>query len=198
MRKFTGFTLLEILIALLIFSILSLILTSGLHTVIQTQSRAEVKAKRLRELQMALLILSRDIEQAIARPVTNAYGREEAAFVGESTYFTFTHTGVLQRSRYEFHKKGLYRIVWPVLDVAAESKQRPSTRRLLNGVTALRFEYLGHDGHFTSEWQGLGDHPLPRAIRVYLTLTHWGKMSQLYLVPAEVSSKGNQGVGDKK
>src|SRR5437762_2019018 len=88
-----GFTLLEILIALFIFTILSFLLTAALRTVINAQSGTEDKALRLRELQMILLTMSRDIEQTVNRPITNAVGKEEAAFVGTENGFVFTHTG---------------------------------------------------------------------------------------------------------
>src|SRR5580658_4658271 len=120
-RSAFGFTLLEILIALFIFSILSLMMVGGLRSVINAQSGGEDKAERLRNLQMVILIMSRDIEQAINRPELNAAGQEEAAFLGTPQMMTFTHVGfanptgavarsTLQRTGYSFNEDTLIRL----------------------------------------------------------------------------------------
>src|SRR5690242_2240764 len=93
-NKNGGFTLLEILIALFIFTILSLMLASALHNVIGIQTATENNADRLRKLQIVLLIMSRDIEQTVNRPVMGVNGKEEIAFRGTPLKFEFTHTGL--------------------------------------------------------------------------------------------------------
>ncbi|RDI38062.1 type II secretion system minor pseudopilin GspJ [Aquicella lusitana] len=196
--KQRGFTLLEILIALFIFTILSLILANALHNVITIQSGTERNAERLRELQMVLLVMSRDVEQAVNRPIVNASGKEEAAFIGTPHSFTFTHTGFanptgellrsnLQRTRYDWNRGSLRRGVWPSLDAAPDAK--PHARTLLNNVEAARFEYLDQNGRPHAGWpvQGQTSQPLPRAVRISLTISQWGKLSQLYVISAEPS-----------
>ena len=198
-RIISGFTLLEILIALFIFTILSLILVSALRTVINAQSGTEDKAERIRKLQMVLLIMSRDIEQAVNRPIINANGKEEAAFVGTPKHFEFTHAGfanptgvlarsTLQRTGYGWNDNSLLRLTWPVLDQAPETQAHK--RVLLNDVTEAHFQYLDKNGRFQDVWplEGEENPPLPRGIRVYLTIAHWGKMSQFYLIPAQASN----------
>lgn len=195
----SGFTLLEILIALFIFSIVSLMLVGGLHTVINAQTGTETKAERLRELQMTLLVMSRDIEQAVNRPIVNADGKEEAAFVGNENNFQFTHLGYantpytkthgsLQRTGYAFNENLLSRLTWPALDQAPKTKAE--IRPLLN-VTEVRFQYLDQQGHFRDKWPMDDDtsQPLPRAVRINLTIPHWGKITQLYLIPADFAKK---------
>src|SRR5262249_3778215 len=89
-----GFTLLEILIALFIFTILSMMLASALHNVINIQARTENNAERLRKLQMGLLVFSRDIEQAVNRKVVNSSGKDESPFTGSRLSVAFTHAGL--------------------------------------------------------------------------------------------------------
>lgn len=198
MKNNAGFTLLEILIALFIFTVLSLIMVGGLRSVINAQTGSENKAARLRQLQMTLLVMSRDIEQAVNRPIVNADGKDEAAFVGEPNSFQFTHTGfanplstlarsTLQRSGYTWNDNSIFRMVWPVLDQAPKTK--PEQRRLLTDVEEAHFQYLDHDGRFYDKWpiEDKTDQPLPRGIRIYLTIAKWGKMSQLYLIPVQKS-----------
>lgn len=197
-RALSGFTLLEILIALFIFSIVSLILAGALRRVIDANTRTTVHAERLNQLQVALLLMSRDVEQAVSRPVFNAAGRPEKEFVGTPTVFAFTHAGSadaagaatrsgLQRTRYEWHDGGLWRVRWNELDQAPTS--RASSRQLLENVTTARFEYLDKDGHFHARWpvDGRSSEILPRAVRIYLTIADWGTISQLYVIAAQLS-----------
>jgi general secretion pathway protein J len=200
--KKNGFTLLEILIALFIFTILSTMLVGALHSVINAQSGSEINAERLRQLQISLLVMSRDVEQTVNRPVVTAAGKEEAAFIGTPREFIFTHTGfanptgtvtrsTLQRTRYGGDDNSLWRMSWSALDQAPQSQ--PHSRRLLTGVASVSFQYLDRDGRFHDNWpvEGEASQPLPRAVRVYLTISQWGKLSQLYVISAQ-ARKTNQ------
>ena len=198
-----GFTLFEILIALFIFSILSLLMATALRSVINAQSGTESSADRLRDLQRALLIMSRDIEQTVDRPVKAASGSEEKAFLGTPTSFTFTHTGIanptgmsghsaLQRARYFYSEKSLWRTTWPVLDQAPQTVAR--SRQLLAGLQEAHFEYLDQDNHFQNNWppEGRDARLLPRAVKIFLTINKWGKITQLYVIPTQVQAEKNE------
>lgn len=202
MLKNRGFTLLEVLIALFIFTIVSIIMVGALHTVFNSQSSTEKKSTRLSELQMALLIMSRDMQQIINRPITNKSGVLESPFIGSKNSVTFTHAGftnplgqlqrsTLQRVHYFLDKENVIRETWPALD------QTPNTfsdkRKLLSMVTQLQFQYLDDKNQFQEEWPDKNNPKiiLPKAIRVVLTLKNWGKISQLYLVPGQNLEKSN-------
>ena len=198
-KKIRGFTLLEIIIALFIFSIVSFIVVSALHNVLTTQSSAEKKADRLAQLQVALLFLSRDLEQTIHRPITNTSGNPEG-FIGKDDMITFTHMGLdnpmnrlqrstLQRTRYQRVNGNLQRLTWQVLDQTSESK--PDTRNLLHDVSALHFDFLDNKNHFQKVWPPT-DQPnaiLPLAVRVTLTIKQWGSISQLYIIAGQPLEK---------
>jgi len=198
-----GFTLLEILIALFIFTVLSMMLASTLHNVINLQSHIEANATRLRKLQMGLLVISRDIKQAVNRPVLNSFGKEENAFIGTPESFTFTHAGfatqasgstnavvrsTLQRTRYVWHTQGIWRMTWETLDQTPES--HPHSRQLLSNVSAAHFQYLDKEGHFSNHWEA--KEALPRAIRVFLTISNWGTLSQLYVISTDQHAKNTR------
>lgn len=194
----SGFTLLEVLIALFIFSILSVLLASALRTVINAQEGSEKHAERLRQVQMALLMLSRDVEQTVNRRIVNSTGREEMAFVGGPNGFIFTRAGfanpmgtvlrsTLQRSRYYWSENTLWRTNWEALDQAPETQS--SNRRLLSDVVLVHFQYLDKDKRFHDIWPLEGDteQVLPRAVKIEMTISSWGKMSQLYVIPVQAS-----------
>ncbi len=188
-----GFTLLEILIAVFIFALVSAICATGLHTVLTSVSATEKRSTQFTELQTALLMLSHDLEQTIHRPIARASNVREG-FIGEPEAIYFTHGGLvnpfaierrstLQRVSYQFNGNTFVRVTWPVLD---RLKEQPEDRRvLLDPVNRLRFDYLDEDNHFQSSWPPDEKHKSisPKAIRVTLVLPKWGKLSQLYLIP---------------
>ena len=189
-----GFTLLEILVALLIFTILSMMLVSGLHSVMNAYTITTQRAERLHQLQLTLLMISRDVEQMINRPIMINSGREEQAFVGDDRSFTFTHLGLsnptgtiarsgMQRTRYSFYDNAVWRVTWPVVDQAPQT--RFNARHLLD-VRQTYFQYLDKNGRFHKRWpvEGQSNESLPRAIRIFLALPQWGEMSELYVIPS--------------
>lgn len=196
-NKDAGFTLLELLVALFIFSILSTILVAALQSVINAYTESEKKADRLRSLQRALLILSRDIEQTTFRPIVNTVGKEEPAFVGTMRGFSFTHFGVgdpsgnaltsaMQRVDYHFSERSLWRTVYRVLDQAPQTQAK--AHPLLENVSVASFQYVDKQQRLHSTWPIEGENnkePLPRAVKINLTIPHWGKLSQLYVISAD-------------
>lgn len=199
MLKNSGFTLLEILIALFIFTIVSMITVSVLHVVLNGQDRTDKQTTRFTELQTTLFIFSRDIEQTINRSITNAKGESEAALTGTSDTLYFTHAGfmnpnaqmtrsTLQRAGYVLNKNSLIRQSWDVLDQAAKSM--PSDRILLHDVLDLRFEYLDEKKRFHDDWppKESKNTGLPYAVRITLTLKNSETLSQLLLIPVRIKT----------
>lgn len=186
-----GFTLIEILVALFIFTLLSMLMLGGLRTVINAQSGSERNSAQLRKMQMVLLMLSRDIEQIVNRPILDATGQEEAAFIGTIHSMQFTHAGFanatgssLQRTGYKFNHEALQRLTWPVLDQAPESM--PHTRTLLTDVTFAEFQYLDSMGSYHNTWPAddLTKEVLPRGVKISMKMAYWGELNQLYLIPS--------------
>ncbi len=66
-RRAGGFTLLELLIALAIFGLLSVMSYSGLKSVLDQHAGTDEAADRLGELQKLYLVMQRDIEQIVPR-----------------------------------------------------------------------------------------------------------------------------------
>lgn len=213
-HKNRGFTLLEILIALFIFTIVAMIMTKSLHSVLSTQSSTEKAAERLTATQMALLLISRDLEQTVDRPISDQEGRIEGAFIGNRNTVTFTHGGFantagssLQRSRYRLEKNQLLRDTWDALDQAPHAT--PHSRLLLNEIKDISFRYLDNKNVFHSYWPQEGENTsapetpptssptspameftqtsnkLPRAVEVKLTFNHGGQLQQIYLLPQQ-------------
>lgn len=202
-QKFSGFTLLEILIALFIFTIVSLILVNALHSILTTQASTEKHAARLSELQMAMTLLSRDLEQTINRPITTVSGGVDPPLMGTEKDVTFTHAGLvnplgelrrstLQRTRYRLGKGVLFRESWEALDQTPYTQL--NTRAILSNVAKISYQYLDQNGNFQVRWPPTtqtSTEPLPHAVKITIELIDLGSITQLYLVPEQKFDKLN-------
>lgn len=188
MRKpMHGFTLVEILVALFIFSILSLVMANGLHRLLQVQGEVNQQAQGLRDLQLVMVHLSRDVSSAIDRPITLAHGQEAASFVGQPNGFKLTCVNAERQQRVEYldDHHALVRLVWPSLDQAEDA--HASKRVLLAELSDVHFEYLDQRGKYHQGWplQSDATQTLPKAVRMTLVVPHWGRLVQTFLLVAE-------------
>jgi general secretion pathway protein J len=209
----TGFTLVEVLIALAITAFVSVIAYTSLSTVMTGVESLQENTDRIYEINRAFTILSRDLRQLSPRGVRDEYGELEPAFVGgELARFnlSFTRGGwhnplghprsTLQRVNYRLEDEALWRDAYPVLDRVADSE--PSSVQLLDGVEELRLAFLGSLEALqiqtggasidTSNWQDnwvpdsgvlQNQLPPPAALEITVRLTGWGEIRRLYALP---------------
>lgn len=195
-----GFTLLELLVALAVFAIMSIAAYSGLRNVLFTRAAVETQSQRLAAVQLAIFRMEQDIEQAIARPIRDEYGEPQAAMMGSelaSDRLILSRTGwdnplgqaraSLQRVAYRLQEGRLWRLHWNVLDRGGLNEARETL--LLEQVQALKVRFLG-DADWRDDWPPLtSDSPgkerelLPRAIEIRLTLQDWGEITRLLPLP---------------
>jgi len=129
MRTVSGFTLLELLIAMVIFSTMSLMAYAGLNSVLTSNRITEAYEKDLKGLQRSMMFLEKDIRQLVARPRHAGYGESFAAVqtdLGLEGVLEFTRSGnpnpagvlrsSLQRVRYVLDEGELQRWSWSLVD----------------------------------------------------------------------------------
>ena len=93
-----GFTLLEILIALAIFSIMSMMAYAGLTAVLDARASAVPRSEQLAQLQTTLYLLNEDLSQIIKRPIRDEFGTTEPAFsVGRGNLLSFVWWATVSR-----------------------------------------------------------------------------------------------------
>ena len=193
-----GFTLLELLIAMSIFSLISIMAFSGLNSILFNKEIVDQELTRLSDIQRSLLNLARDIEQAQDRPIRDGLGGNIASLTGgqniDSTILELTRNGwrnpaqqtrsQLQRVAYSLEDNQLIRLYWYHLDHLQSDE--PVRRVLLHDVENIEIRYL--DEEWETSWPKLAlddtsvANALPRAIEVTLVLKDWGKISRLFRV----------------
>jgi len=204
--KQTGFTLLELLVALSIFAIMSVMIFGGLTEVLEVRSATNKYTTRLTELQLAFMHISRDIRQLSNRGVRDQFDSSlaalEASEIGQYK-LELTRDGYpnpaefnrssLQRVAYGIEDNKLYRYRWKVLDRAADSE--PVKILLLNDVTGFNFRFLesnanaitGQGTNWVTSWpsqvNGAVTNTLPIVIEVTIELEDWGRFTRLFDLP---------------
>ena len=120
--KAQGFTLLEVLIALSLFAVLSAMAFGGLNQLLGQHQQLQKRQHRFVDLQSTIQVLERDFSQIEPRSIRDAFGDAQAALQGNSTpEFTYQLTtktwfnphhdqGVLlQRIGYQLQGQTLWR-----------------------------------------------------------------------------------------
>lgn len=196
-----AFTLIEVMIALLIFAIMAVITSVGLATVLKARERASENSQRLSAAQLAITIMTRDFTQMINRPISDSQGSLAPPIIANNGYIEFTRAGyvnpdmvlprsTLQRVAYRVSNDQLVRISWPVLDRAPDTK--PESRILLNNVSNFQIRYLDYKNQFNNSWPPTqstaqtqtAQSPLPKAVEITIAIKNWGTIQRLYMVPS--------------
>ncbi|MDH5517091.1 MAG: type II secretion system minor pseudopilin GspJ [Gammaproteobacteria bacterium] len=191
-----GFTLLELLIAMSIFSLISIMSFSGLRSVLFNKEVIDIELQRLTEVQRSFLNLSRDITQAIDRPIRDELGTSQPALSGgqnlDSIFLEFSRSGwrnpaeqarsQLQRVAYSFEDNQIIRLYWYHLDHLQSAE--PLRRVLLSGVNNVEVRYFGSE--WVNSWPDLNQRAsspaLPQAIEITIDLQGWGKVKRLFRI----------------
>lgn len=189
-----GFTLVEVMVALLIFAMLATAGVSILSFSIRAQAASGAKLDDLAALNRTLTILSADLAQARNRPVRDEAGTPLPAFVGEAsgaatpllrlvrggwTNLDATARPNAQKVAYRLAGGTLQRLAYPQLDGAAPLPAAPLLDRV-RGI-ALRYRYRGA---WSDRWDGANGIALPQALELRIQRTNGVQYRQVFLVGA--------------
>ncbi|WP_262500803.1 type II secretion system minor pseudopilin GspJ [Pseudohalioglobus sediminis] len=208
-----GFTLVEVLIALAITAVVSTIAYTSFTTVLNGVENTQATAERVYEINRAWMMISRDLDQFVPRPVRDEFGDVEPALQGGMAArfpLSLTRAGwhnplgharpELQRVNYRLEEETLWRDSYPVLDRAGETE--PLSAELLQGVEEIRVLFLDSPENARSlgtgteldtrnwpeNWVADSSRPgagvsAPMAVEVRLVLSDWGEMRRIYALP---------------
>lgn len=200
-----GFTLIEVLLAMVITAFIALMAYQGLSAAVTAAEGLEAQTERLVDMQLPLAVLERDIRHAVARPITNEYGSQDPAMSGgelEEYFIELTRRGRvnpgsaprgdLQRVRYQLEGEQLWRESWGVLDryTLDEAYQRTL---LLDNVVRIRLAFLDSNspgaptsrlgGEWVENWQYPAQ--LPLAIDMSIELKDVGEIRRVFSIPGD-------------
>jgi len=186
--KSRGFTLLEILVAIAIFSIMAVFAYSTLQQVLSTNQHLQKQADDLAQLQFLFGCFLEDVSQLTQRSIRDEFGATEPALIGSSQLLKLTRSGWenpleskrsnLQRVEWILEGKTLYRQYWTVLDRTRFNQ--PIKTALLKEIENLEFRYLDSNNVWRKEFP-----PKPpaqttiKAVEMSFSLKNWGKLYRI-------------------
>jgi general secretion pathway protein J len=184
-----GFTLVELMVALLIFGLLSASGVALLAFGVDTRAAAAQRTDALSAALRTRALLTADLAQATPRLYRRQDGSMSAAFRGseDDLLLAFVRRGwanedkapraSLQRVEYRLTDGRLERISYPHVD----GSRTGTTAVLLDGVRSLRLRYrIG--GEWRDAWDSARPEMMPQAIEAIMALDGAPELRQLFLV----------------
>ncbi len=183
-----GFTLIELMVAVAIFAVLTLMGWQVFNNLIQVRERTSAKAEQLGAVQETYEQLSRDFSQALARPVMISSAAEPAFYLSNNE-FHLTRTGVIdplqlgiapmERVQYLLQQGKLIRQSYAQVDQSGNLV--PNKTELLSNVSDWNVTTL--DKRTSTTWPidnpsppttagqvPMGNNTLPMAVQITLTV----------------------------
>ena len=194
MSKARGFTLIEVLVAIAIFAIMSVVAYRGLNGILQARERVTLESRKWREIALFFTRVEGDLTAVIDRPVRDSGDLLLPPFVGkertvsqDDAQMEFTRTGLpgqsgkladLQRFGYRLRDGAIEQIVWTVLDRAPRS--HPESFVILQEVAELRLRYLDGKNVWQNIWPAPEQAGLPHAVEMTIVLKSGEKVTRVY------------------
>ncbi|GAB4121697.1 MAG: hypothetical protein Fur0040_01950 [Sideroxydans sp.] len=191
-----GFTLVELLVALLLFSLLALAGYRGLQGVLDTRAHLAAETRKWQDTEAFFARLAGQLAQAGRRNVRLPDGRLQAALVGgagqpDGVLLRFTRSGAQdaaghwltpQRIGYRLRDGNIELLRWAHLDLAPDAV--PHVDVVLEGVREWRLRFLSLTNVWQDQWAGqVVNVPLPKAVEVTLLLTSGESVTRVFDLP---------------
>lgn len=189
-----GFTLVELLVALAIFALMSAFAYRGLGALLDSREALAKESRKWRDVALFVGRIERDLDAALNRRAGNPSGSSSAPVssavdAGEVQHpgLALTRSGAAlydnalaapQRIAYRFVDGRVQRLAWPAVDAAPRSE--PTTVDLLANVKALGFRFLDPRGEWRTTW-GLPNSAdaMPAAVEMTLELASGERIVRL-------------------
>ncbi|QNM97701.1 type II secretion system minor pseudopilin GspJ [Chitinimonas koreensis] len=191
LRGPAGFTLIEILIALAVFSVLAVIAYQGVARMATTKQVMDADNRKWRELTVALARFDEDFTQVANRPWRDEGGTTQAPVRGAAGAIDANGAqlelvrydgGRLTHIGYRLREGRLELLLWNGLDLAPRSQ--PTALALLDHVAKLDLRFLDAAGQWQLSWpQGPEAGKPPRGVELVLTLQSGETVTRLYALP---------------
>lgn len=202
-QRARGFTLLELIVVLGIFAVLSVLAYGGLNSVLETRKGVERALERTAAMQKTYLRLRNDFQQLRDRPVRDRFGgpvNDPALLLSPDGVVELTRGGwrnplsqprsSMERVAYRLDEDDrLIRASWRVLDRAQDSAVVETP--LLENVENLRWRFLDSAREWQAAWPPLNvaapaspataASSSPLAVELTMTTRDWGEIKFLFV-----------------
>ena len=191
-RRDAGFTLVEMLIALTIFGMLTAGGVALLSFSVRTQEMAERQLSSVGAIRRAGALLTADLAQAAPRVWRDGEGQPQAAFSGssgrEARVLVLVRAGwdnpdqlprpSLQRVEYRLQAGRLLRVGYTNVDGGGAS----AVTALVEDVQQLQLRFRSREGAWLDSWTPPDPAELPVAVEMNMTAGRLGAIRQLFIV----------------
>src|SRR5690554_341499 len=201
LRTSSGFTLMEVLIAVTITAVIGLGVWQVINGVVTARDRVNDVSGEFENLQKTMLLLERDLNQLVNRPVRDVYGDFQAALSSREDSFELVLTrqgwrnplglrrSGLQRVGWEYTGTELRRRYWPTVDRGQEDNSQDLL--LLDNVVSLEIRFLNSQLNWQDDWPSDQDLaslspgarpvlPMPRGIEITLEHELFGELVRTF------------------
>jgi general secretion pathway protein J len=185
-NKAGGFSLLEMVVAIAIFSVIAIVSYASLSRFLNTYETLGARDAKFREVELSFARLARDFRYSADRSVRDEYGDNQPALLvepdqppvsGEMMRLTVSapdvninSLGDLRRVAWRLEDGKLVRVQWSVLDGAVEEESISQT--VLGGVDSVNVQLIFVDQQnnlkYLDTYNGTGDRP--RGVEIELSL----------------------------
>ena len=171
----SAFTLVEVMVALLVFAVLTVIGYRTLSSLFDTRERLALQTGTLRDQALFFTRIESDLGAVLPRAARNADGVSEPAlrvlFAASSSIdpvIVFSRTGFAggadssaapQRVGYRLNEGRLELLIWDGIDVAPRAA--PTAYTALKNVREFRWRVLDARGNWRQDWPSRDDNSAP-------------------------------------
>lgn len=172
-----GFTLVEMMIALLIFSMLAVAGVMLLRSAVDSNEVTDARLREMAGMQRLVSLMEADLSQAVSRTYRDAEGNRKAAFIADSRtsdedFLTFTRGG--QGNVNDEPRSSLQRVSYRLSEGQLERRQYEMTdgglisepAGLISGLENLQIRFRDRRGQWLSDWQSERLNDMPRALEL--------------------------------
>lgn len=197
-----GFTLVEVLLALVIMAMIAMLAAQAFNTASTGSAATREAMDRIAEIDRAFVLIETDLRNAIPKATLDRFNQPiPPMYISRSEdYWMTVMRGGLEnplflprteevRIGYRYIEESIWRDTWYSPRETDQEEARP--QRILTDVTNMNVRVLPPNatslaaGPWLQEWppaQGGATEPLPRAVEVTLELDDMGEVTRLFSI----------------